>query len=115
MENENKKTISPPSKKARIGFILLFAGPLVLVIPTLIESIGTVPHILALFFAIIAGALPGIGAVFAIMSLIKWKELDGIAVIMSVITIVMCNPIFYMFYWQLCMAGGYGFAGMSMM
>jgi hypothetical protein len=103
------------SKKARIGFCLLLGGPLVLLIPTVIDLIGSVPDILAIFFSFVSAILPGIGAILCIASLIKGKELDKLGRALSIITIVMCNPLFYYLYFHMCFAGGYGLAGMSFM
>ncbi|MDR0944360.1 MAG: hypothetical protein LBM41_07515 [Ruminococcus sp.] len=103
------------SKKARIGFCLLLGGPAVLLIPTLIDLIVTVPDILAVFFAFTSAILPGIGAIFCIISLVKGKELDKLGRALSIITIVMCNPLFYPLYFVICMNSGDGLAGMSFM
>jgi hypothetical protein len=103
------------SKEARKGFALLLGGPLVLLIPTLIDLIGTVPVILAFFFSVVSAILPGLGAIICIISLVKGKELDKLGRALSIITIVMCNPLFYRVYFVICFQSGFGLAGISFM
>lgn len=93
----------------------MLCGPVVLVIPTLIDAIGNVPTALAYVFAGVAIILPGIGAIHSIISLLNGKELDKIGRALAIITIIMCNPLFYRFYLGICIAGRYGLARMSFM
>lgn len=113
---ENKKANkSSADKLARRGFFLLLGGPLVFLIPTLISFITGVPQILAMIFSGIAIILPGVGAILSIISLVKGKELDKTGRALAIITIVMCNPLFYLVYFSICNVGGYGLASMSFM
>jgi hypothetical protein len=115
MEEQKPNAASSASKNARRGFFLMLGGPCVLVIPTFIDFIGYVPDVFAVIFSGAAIILPGIGAILCIASLIKGKLLDKTGRALSIITIVMCNPLFYLVYMAICSAGGHGLAQMSFM
>jgi hypothetical protein len=116
MDNQNLYNESSAFKNSRRGFMLMLGGPAVLILGGLLyQVIGDFPDILAFIFGGIAFILPGIGLVFAIKSLLKRKELYKFDLSVSIITCVMCNPIFYFFYFFICFISGSALAGMSMM
>jgi hypothetical protein len=112
---EYKNTISVSSKNARIGFFLMLGGPAVLTFFYLLRLIGPFPDIIAAVAGFSAFILPAIGAILCITSLKKRNELDKIGKALSIITLVMCNPVFYFFYFFICSIGGYELAGMAWM
>ncbi|MDR0946631.1 MAG: hypothetical protein LBM87_02640 [Ruminococcus sp.] len=114
MKNQNTGE-SSACKIARRGFILLLCGPGVLLLAALVGIIGDIPDVLALIIGGIAFILPGIGAVLSIIALTKRKELDKIGRALAIITLVMCNPLFYFIYFFVCLAGGDGFTGLALM
>jgi hypothetical protein len=115
---EEKRVKTTAYKFARLGFCLMLCGPAVWLIPTLIELIGSVDGILAAIFFIISVALPAVGAVLCIISLVKGKEPDESGKVLSIITVVLCNPLFYPLYFTLCIECGWGLqqlGGMTLM
>jgi hypothetical protein len=125
MEDQNNNTSSKYCKTARKGFYTMLAGPALLLIwsgilAIVIETVGTswggyVFLILALIIAVVAFFLPLAGLIYAIKSLIHKDELDKTGRALAIITCVMCNPLFYFFYFFVCLSGGFGLAfGFSM-
>jgi threonine/homoserine/homoserine lactone efflux protein len=103
------------SKTARKAFYTMLAGPAVLLVWSLIFPIvsktSTVAGdivflIFALIIAGIAFFLPLAGLINAIRSLWHKDELDKTGRALAIITCVMCNPLFYFFYFFVCLAGG---------
>jgi hypothetical protein len=123
-EDQNINIRTSANKNARRGFFIMLSGPALLLIWTGIFAIaigtGTSPggdvfFYLALIIAAIAFFLPLTGLIFAIKSLWHKDELDGVGRALAIITCVMCNPLFYFFYFFVCISGGFGLAfGFSM-
>jgi hypothetical protein len=125
MEDQNNNTSSKYCKTARKGFYTMLAGPALLLIWTGIlgialeivgTSLGGIDFLtLALIIGTIAFFLPLTGLIFAIKSLLHKEELDKTGHALAVITCVMCNPLFYFFYFFVCLSGGFGLSyGFSM-
>jgi hypothetical protein len=55
------------------------------------------------------------GAILCIKSLSNRKELDITGRVLSIITIVMCNPLFFLLYLLFCYVGGKGYIEMATM
>lgn len=109
MQNTNTAAteISPAIKKKNtlpvIGFILMILGPIIMALASLfISSFGYVSKEIANIISWTAIVLPGIGAVISIVSLFLWKKTGKLGHILSITTVVMCNPIFYIFYYVIC-------------
>ena len=97
------------NKFALIGFALLIAGPFALFILSQIQiGMGyfNLPDFLASAIIWTIILLPGIGAVFSAVSLVQWKKTGVSGRVLSIGTILMCNPYFYFFYYVFCAFGG---------
>ena len=104
------------NKLADIGFILMLAGPAIILIADLLTgSIGTVSEITANIICWIAIVLPGIGAVLSIISLFMWKKTGTRGHAFAIITVIMCNPFFYFVYIVICGMASKTLAGLSWM
>ena len=90
---------------ALIGFALLAAGPFALFILSQIQiRMGYLnfPDFLASVTIWTIILLPGIGALFSIISLVRWKKTGVSGRILSIVTVLICNPYFYFFYYVFC-------------
>jgi hypothetical protein len=102
-------TSSDYSKTARKGFYLMLSGPAVLLIWSLILPIVIALDIVFLILIVIIGAaaffLPLAGLINAVRSLF-WHsyELDNTGRALAIITCIMCNPLFYIFYFFVCIS-----------
>ena len=117
MENTvQNETITTGRQKvilALIGFLLVLAGPVVLYgSQFLISALGRVPILLAQGIIGIAGLLPSAGAVLGIISLCFWKESSKLGRAFSIVTVILCNPAFAVFYMGLCFNSYYEIAAM---
>jgi len=112
MEESNKRK----NKLAVIGFSLMLAGPAILISAFLLQNLaGNFPKIIADIIMWITLVLPGIGAVLCIISLVLWKRTGNIGRSLSIVTVVMCNPVFYFVYLIICGIAGNTLAGLSWM
>ena len=96
-----------------IGFILMLAGPAILILAGLFTSVfGYVPGVVAGIIAWTAIILPGIGAVINGIVLLFFREETGVlGYALASITVIMCNPIFYLFYFAICRVTSRNLAG----
>lgn len=117
-ENPNKfqklkHRISHKGELAKAGVILMLVGPLLLVIQSRISA--TLPELPAMIIMWTTMVLPGIGAVLSIISLIFCHQAGLLSKVLAVVTIVMCNPFFYVVYVFFCVIMGNALAGLPMM
>ena len=104
MENIMQSNATPAADKkqyklALAGFLLMLLGPLMLLLAGLFtDLLGHMPEILANIVTGIAIVLPGIGAIISIVSLFFWKKTTKWGRALSIVTLFMCNPVFYFFY-----------------
>jgi len=103
------------NKLAIIGFALMLAGPMILFLArTLQNQIGDFSEFAAHAIMWITLVLPGIGAVISFVSLIL-KKAGKLGCALSIVTLIMCNPFFYFFYFFICGIMGNTLAGLSWM
>ena len=121
MENINTPEISSVNifqrnKLPVIGFILMLLGPGILMLAGFLTStLGYAPVIIANIIAWTVIILPGIGAVMSIISLVRWKKTGKLGRALTIVTVVMCNPIFYFYYFIICVIASSTLAGLSWM
>jgi len=121
MENTNTPEILATNifqrnKFAVIGFILMLAGPGMLMLAGFLTStLGYVSAIIANIISWTAIILPGIGAVMSIVSLVRWKKTGTVGRALAIVTVVMCNPFFYFYYFIICVISSSTLAGLSWM
>ena len=98
------------------GFFLMLAGPMLLILAGLCQnSIGDFAKNIAYIIAWAAVILPGCGFAISIVSLFRWKKIGMIGRVLSIVTVVICNPIFFFFYFIVCMLASSTLAGLSWM
>lgn len=117
MENNNTSmsatvsmSIRQNNKAAIIGFVLMLAGPVILTFARF-GLLGDLSKILAITISSIAVILPGIGAGISIRSLFHWKETGKLGRALAIVTVIMCNPFFYFYYFGYCYIAGRTMAG----
>jgi hypothetical protein len=123
MENTNRivtetqsTSIVLKNKAAIIGFLLMLAGPIILFLAGLFtKSYGDMPKTAANIVSWVTAILPGVGAVISIISLIKWNKTGKLGRALSIVTVIMCNPFFYIVYLFMCMLSSSTLAGLSWM
>jgi hypothetical protein len=115
MEEQKIDSGSQTNKYARRGFFFMLGGPAILLFFSLLRLIDPLPQIISTVASFSALVLPGIGAILCIASLRKRKELDKVGITLSIITLVMCNPLFYFFWFVICSIAGSELAGMAWM
>jgi len=124
MENmENTNIVETPStsvfqqnKAPIIGFILMLAGPAIIMIAGfLTDTFGYISEIAANIISWTAIALPGIGAVICIVMLFRWKKTGKLGRALSIVTVIMCNPFFYFIYLFMCGIASKTMAGLNWM
>jgi hypothetical protein len=104
------------NKASITGFILMLAGPAILLLAGLLtDTFGYLPETAANIISYVALFLPGIGAVLCIITLFRWKKTRKLGRSLAVVTVVMCNPIFYFFYYFICAISSNTLAGLSWM
>lgn len=104
------------NKVPLIGFLCMLLGPLTLIITGLLTGVfGYLTETSAAIIAGVAIVFPGIGVVMSIISFFHWKKIAKPGHILAVVTVVMCNPLFYFFYYAICSAVGSELAGISWM
>lgn len=101
------------SKMALIGFVLMLIGPAMLFLSGYIPWI--LPKAIAYTIMWIMIVLPATGAVLSIVSLRLCKKEKRSVHPLSVITLVMCNPLFYFLYFFICGIMGDTLAGIPWM
>jgi len=105
-------------KLAIIGFLLMLAGPVFLVLTrTTIFYFYSISffRVLSVILTWLAILLPATGAVFCIVSLVRCKKTGEPINALSIVPIAMCNPFFYFMYFVICSLYGNPLAGISMM
>jgi hypothetical protein len=117
MENTNVSESTTQNNKAPfIGFILMLAGPAILILAGLVTgAFGYLPRTAANIVSYVTMFLPGIGAVVCIVTLFRWKKTGKLGRSLAVVTVVMCNPFFYFFYFFICAISSSTLAGLSWM
>lgn len=114
---ENQSVSSVRNNKAPIiGFILMLAGPIILLLAEfLTKLIGYIPIIAANIISWTAIILPAIGVVISIVTFFRWKKTGKLGRALSIVTVIMCNPFFYFLYFFICVIAGNTLAGLSWM
>ena len=122
---ENLPTTTPPRpassflKKnilAIIGFLLVIAGPAIMMIAGAVQShTGNFSVHAATAIAAIAAILPAAGFVIGIIALCLWNRTGIVSRILSIVTLVLCNPFFYLTYLFMALAQIRTLAGLPFM
>ena len=119
MENTNEtvsKNIFQLNKIPIMGFIFMLAGPTIMMIAGFITSkLGDMHRIAANITAWTAVIIPGIGFFISAVYLSKWKTIGKLGRALAIVTVIMCNPIFYLWYVGICMVMSSTLAGLSWM
>jgi len=107
MENTDtvSSSVSLPRKNglAIIGFVLMLAGPATLIFAGMYTSLfGHISGTVAEKIAWVAAILPGIGVLICLISLFWWKNTGQLGCAFLIVTLTMCNPIFYLVYLVIC-------------
>jgi len=103
-------------KMAIIGFVFMLAGPILLFFAVFYtESFGYFSKTAAVIVSWTAIVLPGVGIVFAIIALFQWKKTKILGRALAIVTVVMCNPLFYLYYFLICGIASSTLAGLSWM
>ena len=98
------------------GFILMLSGPAVLIAASLLKSaFGNLPQAAANIISLLAAALPGMGAVISIAWLFRRKKMEKLGRALVIVTVLMCNPLFYFYYLLICLIVSSELAGVSWM
>ena len=107
---EDIKVIAPetPVKRkntlAIIGFCLMLAGPAILITASqFFHWKWTFPVVVADIIAWTAFLLPVAALVIGIVSLTRWRRTSVLGRALSVVTVVICNPVFLAAYFFFCM------------
>ena len=99
-----------------IGFCLMLAGPAMLFLAgSYVNTFGYFSATVASIVSLTAMILPGVGAVFAIISFWQWKKTKVLGRALSIVTVIMCNPLFYLYYILICGISSSTLAGLSWM
>ena len=97
-----------------IGFISMIAGPGILMFAGFLTDIfGPFPVIIANIIVWTAILLPGIGVVISIISLVKWRKTGKLGCALAIVTCIMCNPLFYLYYFIICLFSINALAGIA--
>ena len=100
-----------------IGFILMILGPSILILTGIFA--GTLNLVLSKVIAFtimwIAIILPGIGVILSIISLVLCSKSGRSKHALSIVTLLACNPVFYIYYLVICLMTGNGLAGLPTM
>jgi|GEM_PF-2839651 len=126
MENQTPKINIPSDtvtnksvkKLAIIGFLLMLAGPGTLIlVRRLAYSFprNSLLDTISIILTWAAIALPAAGAVLCIIHLVKCSKAGTPKNPLSIVTLVMCNPLFYFIYFVACALMGSPLTGLSMM
>lgn len=91
-------------KLSNTGFLLMVLGPLLVALLGRIP--WTLPELITTVIGLIAIVLPGVGAVLSIISVVRCKKTKEPVHTLSIVTIVMCNPLFYCIYFFSCAIAG---------
>jgi hypothetical protein len=99
-----------------IGFLIMLSGFAIVIVEIILYNIiGTINSDIGNIITWVTIVLPGVGAVLCIISLFRWKKISLTGQVLSVITVVMCNPWFYMVYFVICSITRDTLAGLSWM
>ena len=100
-----------------IGFLLMWVGPLLLVLMTYLTSdvFSAVSDIAATILAAVCFFLPGIGAILSTFYLESSEDNGLLGKSLATVTIIMCNPLFYILYFLICIFMGNEMAGIPWM
>jgi len=94
------------NKLASIGFACMLAGPAILILASIFTSNwGHISDTAAGIVARIAAIVPGIGFLIGCIVLVVpflRKKTGKLGLAFAIITVIMCNPIFYLFYLLIC-------------
>ena len=96
------------NRLALVGFSLMIAGPLTLLIAGLVQQqIGYFIDFAAIITIWTAILLPIIGAGISVISLVMWKKIGIVGRVVSIVTVlIVCNPIVFVTYYAFCAFGG---------
>ncbi|MDR2547782.1 MAG: hypothetical protein LBC96_09830 [Lachnospiraceae bacterium] len=123
MENIDIKTpeivVESPKQKNKmsiIGFTLFLAGPAILVLANiLMTEYGYFPQIVARIITWGAILLPGAGVIICFFQLCRWRKTGKLGRALSIVTVIMCNPIVYIYYCLYAVLYGSTMAGLPWM
>jgi len=94
------------NKLAGIGFAFMLAGPAILILASVFTSMfGHMSQAAADIVVTIAVIVPGIGFIIGCIVLVfpfLRKKTGTLGLAFAIITVIMCNPIFYLFYLLIC-------------
>ena len=91
----------------------MLAGPAILILAGVFTSwFGYFSGTVAAIIAGIAIILPGVGAVINGIVLLFFREETGVlGFALAIITVVMCNPLFFLIYYVICLSVSRNLAG----
>ena len=99
-------TIERSKKYPVIGFLLMLIGSLLVtkIIPFLLWHFPdfTIPELLAIIIIAICFFSPGFSAAISAIYLVTNKEKNDLRQALAILTIAVCNPIFYIIYFFIC-------------
>ena len=99
-------SVAKKNKLAGIGFACMLAGPAILILASIFTSMfGDMSQTAADIVAWTAAIPPGIGFLIGCIVLVVpslRKKTGKLGLAFANITVIMCNPIFYLFYLIIC-------------
>jgi len=99
-------SVTKKNKLASIGFAFMLAGPAILILASIFTSnFGHLSDTAAGIVVAIAAILPGIGFLIGGIVLVVpflRKKTGKLGLAFAIITVIMCNPTFYLFYLLIC-------------
>lgn len=101
---------------ARMGFRIMIAGPLILALAGVLTKLfGYFPEFIGTIISWVAIPLPAIGAIYCFFALRSKEKPDQSRRSLCIVTLIMCNPFFYLIYFFICTIAGESLAGLSWM
>ena len=99
-------SVAKKNKLAGIGFAFMLAGPAILILASIFTSMfGHMSQTAADIVARAAMIVPGVGFLIGCIVLVVpflRKKTGKLGLAFAIITVIMCNPIFYLFYILIC-------------
>lgn len=115
--NLGKPKIHIGSRLAVLGFIFMLAGPILLSAAQFVFNVfGIVFNtVFANIYVGICAVLPCAGFITGIVSLCFWKRTKILSRALGIVTVIMANPFFLMFYIFICALSGMTLANLPLM
>lgn len=115
-ERSSSTSVVPKNRLAIIGFSLMIAGPLIIALAGEYESkVNYLPEFVANVITWTAIILPAIGAICSIVALCLKSKTGKLGRALAIVTLIMCNPMFYFYYFIICAIASTTLAGLSWM